>query len=468
MEHVHSFSDDGLGDLDAVGIAQAISSGAISSVEAARAALARIDLVEPTLSAIAFDDRERGLQRARADEFVGVFAGVPTVAKNNIDVAGIPTMYGSAAVARVPARADDATARELIGTGLNILGTSTLPAFGLTATTEFADRPPTRNPWNTDFSVGASSGGSSALVAAGAVPIAHANDGGGSIRIPAAACGLVGLKPTRGRVAKSAQMKGLPVDLISNGVVTRTVRDTAYYFADLERQRAVASLPPIGLVEGPGTKRLRIALINTTVTGRLLDDDTDRELTATVELLESLGHRVTTVPIPVDRSYINQFTDYWAMLAFGIDRMGARTVGKGFDRSALDPFTKGLSASFAKHFYRVPSSIVGLKRATARFRTALADFDAILSPTLAHAVPEIGFLAPDGDYDEVFARLIDYVAFTPANNSSGTPAITLPLGRSLNGLPLGMHFSADLGNERTLLELAFELEAAKPFARIQD
>ena len=116
----------------------------------------------------------------------------------------------------------------------------------------------------------------------------------------------------------------------------------------------------------------------------------------------------------------------------------------------------------------MPSSILGLKRATARFRAALSDFDAILSPTLAHAVPEIGFLAPDGDYDEVFARLIDYVAFTPANNSSGTPAITLPLGRSANGLPLGMHFSADLGDERTLLELAFELEAAKPFARIQD
>ncbi|WFN93178.1 amidase [Gordonia sihwensis] len=468
MKHVHSFADDCLGDLDAVGLAASIASGAISAAEAARAALARIDAVEPRLSAVAVDDRERALARAEADDFTGVFAGVPSLIKNNTDFAGIPTLHGSAAVANVPARADEAVTRELVGTGLNILGASTMPAFGLTATTEFADRPPTRNPWDTDYSCGASSGGAAALVAAGAVPIAHANDGGGSIRIPAAACGLVGLKPTRGRVAQAKQMHGLPIDLVSNGVVTRSVRDTAHYYADLERQREVASLPPIGLVEGPGRARLRVALINTPLTGRLLDDDTDRELAATVELLESLGHRVESVPMPVDRSYIAQFTDYWALLAFGIDRMGGRLVGKGFDRSRLDPFTKGLSAAFLKHFYRLPASVMGLKRATARFRSAFEGYDVILSPTLAHAVPEIGYLAPDGDFDEIFARLVDYVAFTPANNSSGTPAITLPLGRSANGLPLGMHFSADLGGERTLLELAFELEAARPFARIQD
>ena len=467
MEHVHAFTDDCLGDLDAVGVARRIAAGEISPAEAARAALARIDAVEPRLSAVAVDDRERGLRRAEADEFTGAFAGVPTLAKNNIDVEGIPTLHGSAAVANVPAREDDPTARELIGAGFNILGASTLPAFGLTATTEFVDREPTRNPWNTDYSCGASSGGAAALVAAGAVPIAHANDGGGSIRIPAASCGLVGLKPTRGRVAQSTEMKGLPIDLIGNGVVSRSVRDTAYYFADLERQGRATSLPPIGLVEGPSQRRLRIALINSTVTGRLLDDDTDRELTATVELLESLGHRVTTIPIPVDRAFITQFTDYWSLLGFGLDRFGGMTIGKGFDRTRLDDFTRGLSRSFARHFYRVPGSIIGLKRADARFRKTFDDFDVILSPTLAHRVPEIGFLAPDGDFDEVLARLVDYVAFTPANNTNGTPAVSLPLGQTSDGLPLGLHFSADHGDERTLLELSYELEAAKPFARIQ-
>lgn len=468
MKHVHAFTDDCLGDLDAVGVARLIAAGEVSPAEAAHAVLARIDTVEPQLAAVAVDDRDRGLARAEADAFTGAFAGVPILAKNNIDVEGIPTLHGSAAVANVPARRNDPTARELIGAGFNILGASTLPAFGLTATTEFVDRPPTRNPWDTDYSCGASSGGSAALVAAGALPIAHANDGGGSIRIPAASCGLVGVKPTRGRVAKSTEMKGLPIDLISNGVVSRSVRDTAYYFADLERQGGAPSLPPIGLVEGPSAKRLRIALVNTTVTGRLLDDDTDRELLAAVDLLESLGHRVRTIPLPVDRGFITQFTDYWALLAFGLDRFGTVAIGKGFDRSRLDAFTTGLSHSFATHFYRIPGSIIGLKRATARFRAIFADFDVVLSPTLAHRVPEIGFLAPDGDFDEVLARLVDYVAFTPANNTSGTPAVTLPLGQSADGLPLGIHFSADLGDERTLLELSYELEAAKPFARIQD
>lgn len=468
MLHVHAFTDDCLGELDAVGVAQSIAAGEISPTEAAKAALARIDVVEPTLGAVAYDDRERALARAATGDFGGAFAGVPSLIKNNTQFEGIPTLYGSAAPAVVPAAANEPVADELVATGLNILGATTMPAFGLTATTEFADRAPTRNPWNTDFSSGASSGGAAALVASGAVPIAHGNDGGGSIRIPAAACGIVGLKPTRGRVAQSAQMKGMPIDLVSNGVLTRTVRDTAHYFADLERQRRVDSLPPIGLVEGPGTKRLRVAMLNAPLTGRLLDADTSRALDATVELLESLGHRVTTIPMPIDRAYINQFTDYWALMAFGIERLGAQSIGKGFDRSKVDPFTKGLSSRFMKRFYRLPSSIMGLKRANKAFHAIFDNFDVVLSPTLAHAVPEIGHLDPSGDFDEIFARLIDYVAFTPANNTSGGPAITVPLGQGSNGVPVGIHFSSGLGDERTLLELAFELEAAKPFARIQD
>ncbi|MFZ2511381.1 MAG: amidase, partial [Gordonia sp. (in: high G+C Gram-positive bacteria)] len=349
-----------------------------------------------------------------------------------------------------------------------VLAASTMPAFGLTATTEFVDREPTRNPWDTDFISGASSGGSAALVAAGVVPIAHANDGGGSIRIPAAACGLVGLKPSRGRTAAASTSSNAPIDLVSNGIVSRSVRDTAYFLADLERQRSVAEFPPVGLVEGPGRRRLRIALIAESITGHALDADTRRELSATVDLLADLGHHVQQVPLPVDRAFIGQFTNYWALMAFSLDRFGGTVLGAGFDRSKVDPFTRGLSQRFARNFYRMPTSILGLKRATGKFRAAFAEYDVILSPTLAHTTPEIGYLDPAGDFDEVLERLIRYVAFTPANNSSGTPAISLPLGQSASGLPIGMHFSADLGDERTLLELASELEEARPFARIQD
>ncbi|MCZ4580017.1 amidase [Gordonia amicalis] len=469
MKKVHAFRDDALGDLDAVGIAAAIASREISAAEAVEAALARIDAVNPQLNAIAFDDRERARKRAVDNDFpLGSFGGVPSIIKNNTDFAGLPTCHGSAAVAPNPAVANEAFTNQFLATGVNFVGASNMPAFGLTATTEYVDREPTRNPWDTDHSAGGSSGGSAALVAAGALPIAHANDGGGSIRIPAAACGLVGLKPTRGRTASAKQTEDAPIDLVCNGIVSRSVRDTARFLDDSQGFRPAPGLPPVGLVEGPGTKRLRIALITEPITGQLLDRDTQRCVTDVAELVESLGHRTEMVPLPVDRAYIRQFIDYWSLLAFALDRTGKRLHDKGFDRKKLDTFTRGLSRNALRHFYRMPSSIRGLRRSTAAFRSLHDQFDVILSPTLAHLPPEIGYLDPGVDFAEAMDRLTRYVAFTPANNTSGTPAISLPLGQSTSGLPVGIQFSADLGDERTLLELAFELEAARPFARIQD
>lgn len=468
MKRVHAFADDVLGDLDAVGIARAIASGDFSAAEASEAAARRIDGVNPEIAAVAFDDRERALVRAKENGFSGVFAGVPTLIKNNTAYAGLPTQQGSAAIPPRPATSHEAFTEEFLGTGVNILGATTMPAFGLTATTEFVDRAPTRNPWDIDYSSGASSGGAAALVAAGAVPIAHANDGGGSIRIPAAACGLVGLKPTRGRTAGAATSSNAPIDLVSNGIVSRSVRDTAYFLSDLERLRRVDGFDPVGLVEGPGRRRLRVAMITDPLTGQSLDADTRREVYAVADLLEELGHRVETVPVPVDRSFIDHFTNYWALLAFSLDRFGTKLLDPEFDRRKLDPFTRGLSRKFLRNFYKTPSTLIGLKRATARFRKAFDDYDVILTPTLAHQTPEIGYLDPDGDFDEIFDRLVRYVAFTPADNSCGTPAISLPLGSSSAGMPIGIHFSADRGGERTLLELSYELEAARPFVRIQD
>ena len=468
MKQVHAFRDDPLADLDAVGVARAIADGEFSAAEAAEAALQRLDAVNGELAAVAVDDRERALARAKDAPFSGVFAGVPTMIKNNTRFAGLPTRHGSAATPATVADSNEAFTDEFIGTGVNILGATTMPAFGLTATTEFVDREPTRNPWNTDYSCGASSGGAAALVAAGVLPLAHANDGGGSIRIPAAACGLVGLKPTRGRTAGAPSMETAPIDLVSNGIVSRSVRDSAYFLADLERQRCVDSLEPVGLVEGPSATRLRVALFDEPITGAPLDTDTARAVSETVELLESLGHRVEPIVAPVGKTYIDQFLTYWGMLAFGLDRFGGQVMGKGFDRSLLDPFTRGLSDRFLRSMYKAPWSIIGLKRSTGKLLRALSGYDVLLSPTLGHTTPEIGYLSPSAPFDEVVARLIRFVAFTPANNTSGTPAISLPLAQSASGLPIGLHFSAPHGKERVLLELAYELEAARPFARIQD
>ncbi|MET1037925.1 MAG: amidase, partial [Aeromicrobium sp.] len=342
----------------------------------------------------------------------------------------------------------------------------TMPEFGFNATTEYQTLPPTRNPWNTGYSAGASSGGSAALVASGVVPIAHANDGGGSIRIPAAACGLVGLKPTRGRVVAAAEAATLPIDIISNGAVTRTVRDTAHFLAATQAYRPAPGMQPLGLVEGASDRRLRVGLIVDSVAGPT-DDDTRKAVLATADLLGSLGHDVHEIELPVDERFMEDFKHYWGLLAFSTQHFGRRVMGPNFDKAQTDGLTRGLARRFVRQAWRTPMALRGLKASELRYRAAFDDVDLILSPTLGHTTPELGFLSPAVEFPLMFERLVRYVAFTPINNAAGGPAISLPLGRSSADLPIGVHFSAPHGHEQRLLEIAYELEAAQPFARIQ-
>jgi amidase len=463
---VHAFGDDALGDLDTVGVAAAIASGAISAREAAEAAIARAELVNPELNAIQHPDFDRGLAAAdRPAE--GVFAGVPTFVKDNTDFAGLPSDQGSLAVKARPATAHAPFTEQFLSAGFTVLGKTTMPEFGFNATTEYATLPPTRNPWNTGYSAGASSGGAAALTASGVVPIAHANDGGGSIRIPAAACGLVGLKPTRGRVVPAADSAKLPVDIISNGVVTRTVRDTAHFMAAMQAYLPAKGLKPLGLVEGPSDRRLRVGLIIDSVTGTPTDEETRKAVLATSDLLGSLGHDVVEVGLPVDRAFSEDFKHYWGLLAFSTQHFGRKVMSPDFDKTLTDPLTRFLARRFIRQAWRTPTAIRGLKRSELRYRAAFADVDVIVSPTLGHTTPELGHLSPAVAFPMMFERLVQYAAFTPLNNAAGGPAISLPLGQTSMGLPIGVHFSADHGDEQTLLELAYELEAAQPFAKIQ-
>jgi amidase len=465
--HVHAFSDDALGDHDATSLAAAIASGEISAREAADAAIARAHSVDTDLNAIAFEDFDRA--RAAADSpGQGVFAGVPTFIKDNTDIAGLPTGHGSDAVRPIAKAKTESFAEQYLSTGMTVLGKSTLPEFGFNATTEYQNLPPTRNPWDTAFSSGASSGGAAAMVAAGVVPIAHANDGGGSIRIPAAACGLVGLKLTRGREVQSLQGKQMPVDIVSNGALTRTVRDTAAFVGALEAFRPARTLPPIGIVVGPSARRLRIGVITDSIVGEPTDAATKSAVDTTAALLLSLGHNIREVAIPTDQTFVRDFVHYWALLAFSTQHFGRLVTGSPFDRSKTDALTKGLARTFVRQPWLTPLSIRGLRRTTQQYRAAFSDLDVIVSPVLGHTTPELGYLSPAAGFDVMFPRLVNYVSFTPLNNAAGGPAMSLPLGRTANGLPIGVHFSAAHGDERTLLELAFELEAAQPFARIQD
>jgi amidase len=464
MTRVHAFADDALGDRDAVGLVEALHAGEVSVREVVEASIARIQQVNPRLNGLAFTAYDRGRAEAREPRG-GFFAGVPTLVKDNVDVAGMPTSHGADSWVGRPARRDGDFARMYFATGLIPLGKSQLSEYGFSAAAEHPRLGAVRSPWSTDHIAGASSAGSAALVAAGGVPIAHANDGGGSIRIPASVNGLVGLKPTRDRLAQDKMMREMPIRIVSDGVVTRSVRDTAAFFREAEKIYRPLALPPIGDITRPGRKRLRIA-VHTAGAGRGADAEVTELTMKTVRLLEELGHTVIEADAPVDETFADDFLLYWSMLAMFLVRTGRRYHGRTFDVSRHDHLTLGLARHAARNLHRIPGATRRLRRTGQAASAFLGKYDAVLTPTLAHATPLVGHLDPAQDYDTIVDRLLDWVAFTPLQNITGDPAISLPLGTTSGGLPMGMMFGAGAGREAMLLELAYELEEAAPFAKI--
>ncbi|MET0898909.1 MAG: amidase [Mycobacterium sp.] len=462
---VSAFDDDALGDLDAVGVAAALSDGVISRVEAVEAAIARAEKVNPLLNGLAYEAFDRARERATAPSpYGGFFDGVPTFVKDNTAVAGMPTMEGTDAWAPTPERTHGDFARQYLATGLIPLGKTQMSEFGFSAAAEHPRLGPVRNPWDTDHTAGASSSGSGAFVAAGVVPIAHANDGGGSIRIPASCNGLVGLKPSRGRLPLDRNVRKMPIRIVANGVVTRSVRDTAAFYREIERTWRDPLLPAIGDVTGPGRRRLRVA-VHTQSVRRDCSPEVRSLTLDTAALLERLGHQVALrdAPPPIPPSFADDFVLYWALLSMALVRGGTRTFGDSFDRGRLDNLTLGLDRFASRNLHRLPLAMARLAT-TGRYTAKLArDYDILLTPTLADEPPRIGHLDPTADYEQIIGRLADWVAFTPLQNVTGDPAISLPLAQTAAGLPVGMMFAARRGQESTLLELAFELEAAHPF-----
>ncbi len=466
MNRVHAFTDDALGDLDTVGLVEALQSGEVSVPEVVDAAVARIEKVDGELGAMAY--RAYGAARAEAaDPRGGYFAGVPTLIKDNVDVAGMPTMQGTDAWLPRNSREDGDFARMYRATGLIPLGKTRLSEYGFSASAEHPRLGPVRTPWSTDHSAGASSAGSAALVAAGAVPLAHANDGGGSIRIPASVNGLVGLKPTRGRLAQDKAMRDMPIRIVSDGVVTRSVRDTAAFFREAERVFRPLSLPPIGDVTRPSSARLRIGL-NTAGVGRGADAEVTALTEQTASLLEDLGHTVSIADMPVGERFADDFLLYWATLAMALLQMGGRQHKGSWDRTRHDNLTIGLALHARRNLHRLPSTILRLRRQSRAVKEVYEEYDVTLTPTLGTPTPKIGHLDPTQDYDTIVDRLLTWVTFTPWQNISGAPAISLPLATTAEGLPQGMMFGAAPGQEALLLGLSYELEQARPWARIQD
>lgn len=464
MARVHAFGDDPLQDLDAVGLVEAYRDG-LSVSEVVEAAIARADAVDDQLGALAHEAFEQARAEARSPR-PGYFSGVPTFLKDNVDVAGMPTQNGTDAYVARPAGADGDFARMYRSVGLLPLGKTRLSEFGFSGAVDHPRLGPVRTPWNPEHYAGASSAGAAAFVATGVVPIAHANDGGGSIRIPASVNGLVGLKPTRGRLAQDATMRQMPVKIVSDGVLTRSVRDTAAFYREAEKVYRDPRLAPIGDITRPGRARLRVAVVTRGV-GRDASPEVAELTLKTAALLESLGHRVEEIEPPVPGFFADHFVLYWSMLAMMIVGTGRRTYGPTWDPERLDNLTLGLARHCRRNLHKLPVAIATMgssKHLAARHH---ASYDVTLTPTLATSTPRVGHLDPTADYEQVMDRLMDWVAFTPLQNATGEPAVSLPLATTSEGLPQGMMLGAGAGREARLLELALELEEAVPWARIQ-
>ena len=446
-----------LARLDAVETAARIRSGELLAREVVSAAIERAEALDPILNAIPARDYDRALEAAKTPGS-GPFAGVPTFIKDLDDVAGIVNSHGSRAYSdNVPKRTDKLIAK-ILDTGLVCLGKSMTPEFGLTGTTESTAFGPTRNPWKTTHSPGGSSGGAAALVAAGVVPLAHGSDGGGSIRIPAAFCGLVGLKVSRERRFVPAGLDRLPLRVVTYGVVTRTVRDTAHFAAALDQRVASRRLPRIPLVRGASERRLRIGFFVTAPSGCSVDSEVAATALAAAQRCARLGHKVEEIVCPYDEQLVDDFLLYWSLLAWGSIVQTRLQRRRRFDIECMEPWTRALSARFQSRRWEVVSALKRLRAARFASERLFESYDVLISPTPTAPAPPLGHIGADVLFETAFARVRDYFCLTPAQNIIGNTAISLPMGMSHEGLPIGVQLSANRGDESTLLELSYELE----------
>jgi amidase len=440
--------------MDAVETAAAIRRGEVTRAEVVEAAIGRA--VEARhLGAIVTDSFARARDATPVD---GPFGGVPTFVKDLAHVAGVHTSWGSRGAGGYVPRASEPFVRRFEATGLVCLGKSATPELGLTGTTEPLDRDPCRNPWDPSRSVGGSSGGAACLVASGVVPIAHASDGGGSIRIPAACCGLVGLKLSRGLV----DMQGsnlLPVNIAVDGVVARTVRDTSA-FCDAFGIGAGLAHPP------RDPRRLRIALFVDTPAGTPISEDVRDAIRGAGRLAESLGHDVEEVPCPFSAQLVDDFLAYWGFVAWIQVRTARVSIHRGFDSSRVEPWTTGIAGTFSASPGRAMAAIWRLRGFARTYAALMEQHDVLVNMVTADVAPPLGHLAPDVPFETAFERLRTWLPVTGFWNTAGAPALSLPLGQSAAGLPIGVQFGAARGNDRLLLDLASAIEAARPWPRV--
>jgi amidase len=407
--------------------------------------------------------RERAVALPAADDGTGPLHGVPTAVKDLNLTANVPTTLGSAAFADFVPEVSDNVVLSLEAAGLVSLGKTSTPEFGSPCYTEPEGRPAAVTPWDRTRMAGGSSGGAAAAVAAGLVPVAQGSDGGGSIRIPASCCGLVGLKPSRGRIS-GAPAYGDPVGLATAGTMARTVRDAAAMLDALAGRRVgdPAWAPPPSTTflascdRDPG--RLRIARFSEPViTDSPLDPACRQAWEDASRLLESLGHEVVDVDVPLPRDAVPVFETCWAVLT-------ALTAVPPEREHLLRPLTRWLAAQGrAVSGPDFGLAIGAMRRFAADALTALAPYDAVLTPTLAAPPLPVGAIRDDADPAADFAAQKRFTPYTSAWNVTGMPAISLPLHQTPAGLPVGVMLAARPAEEELLLALSAQVESAAPW-----
>jgi amidase len=457
---------------DALGLAQLVQSGELKPRELLEAAIERAERRNPAVNAIVIPMYDEA-RRVAEDPPDGPFRGVPFLLKDLYALyPGYPTAFGSRLFAdHVPDHENELTARYRRA-GLVIFGKSASSEFGLTTSTETVLFGQTRNPWDLGVMAGGSSGGAAAAVAAGILPAAHASDGGGSIRVPASCCGLVGLKPTRGRIPSGPDAGEGWSGMSTANAVSRSVRDSAALLDVVNGEdvgapyasppRARPFLAEVGAPPG----KLRIALQTATWNGSPTHPDCAAAVQDAAELCRKLGHEVVEAPLTVDQQALSRAGQVIVTTSLRtMVQARLATLGRELRDDDLEPVTKlyfqSAAGLDAVEYLKAVQTIHAVGRVVSRF---LAQWDLLLSPTMATPPLPLGTLAlTNTDLGSYLGSLQQSIGYTQVFNASGHPAISLPLCWNAQGLPIGVQFAARFGDEATLVRLAAQLEQARPW-----
>ena len=456
---------------DAVDLAALVRAKEVQPLELVDMFIARIEKLNPELNAVVTPmyDQARATASGRLPE--GPFSGVPFLLKDILGAyAGVPMSLGCKLLAQFAPDHDAELTVRLKKAGLVIMGRTNCPEFGLLPTTEPELFGPARNPWDTARTTGGSSGGSAAAVAAGLAPMAHANDGGGSIRIPASCCGLFGLKPTRGRNPLGPDFGDSLGGLVAEHAVTRSVRDSAILLDAVsgpdvgDPYWAPPPARPFSQEVGADPGRLRVAFSAVGYNDEKIHPDCRAAVEKTAALLSELGHEVTEARPEINyQAVLQAFTVVWTV---GCASTIEAIVGQDGRPEMFEPFTwylyeQGKGYSGADYL----NAVAGLQAVSRRVASFFLDYDVWMSPTVAEPPVPLGtFSSPPHPAEECWERTTQFCPFTPIFNATGQPAMSVPLHWTDQDLPVGVHFAGRFGDEAGLIRLASQLEAAKPWA----